>query len=62
MLGGRQGSSALYPPRSIEETVASHKGNPFTAAYELNELGVPPPPGRATWTAIGIEAVLKEER
>jgi hypothetical protein len=50
---GRQGSSTLYPLRSIEETVAAHKGNLFTAAYELNELGVPPRPGRATWTASG---------
>ena len=38
------GSSALYDPRSIEETVAAHEGNLFAAAYELNALDIPPPP------------------
>ena len=59
---GGPGSSALYDPRSIEETVAAHKGNLFSAAFDLNEMGIPPPAGRATWTAIVIESVLKEER
>jgi hypothetical protein len=67
-----QGSSALYDPhgdqdrcRIVRETLDAHDGNGFAAAFELNALGLEPPPGRATWTAIVIDNVLshtKEER
>jgi putative DNA primase/helicase len=55
------GSSALYDPRSVStvrDTLAAHDGNAFAAAFELNQIGLDLPPGRAVWTATVIDHVL----
>jgi putative DNA primase/helicase len=56
------GSSALYDPRHVvpivRDTLAAHDGNAFAAAFELNEVGLELPPGRATWTATLINHIL----
>jgi putative DNA primase/helicase len=56
-----QGSSALYDPglvSIVRDTLAAHDRNAFVTAFELNEIGLELPPGRATWTATLIEHVL----
>jgi putative DNA primase/helicase len=55
------GSSALYPPELVpivRETLDAHEGNGFAAAFELNQIGLELPLGRATWTATVIDHVL----
>ena len=65
MVQDGPGSPALYDPRNVStvrDTLAAHDGNAFAAAFELNQIGLELPPGRATWTATVIDHVLKEER
>lgn len=42
----------------VRDTLAAHDGNGFAAAFELNQIGLELPPGRATWTATVIDHVL----
>jgi hypothetical protein len=42
----------------VRDSLAAHGGNAFAAAFELNEVGLQLPPGRATWTATLINHVL----
>jgi Protein of unknown function (DUF3631) len=42
----------------VRDSLAAHDGNAFAAAFELNQIGLEPPSGRATWTAIVIDHVL----
>jgi hypothetical protein len=42
----------------VRDSLAAHGGNAFAAAFELNEVGLQLPPGRATWTATLVDHVL----
>jgi putative DNA primase/helicase len=58
---GQESTDPADLRRIVRETLEAHAeaGAPFTAAaFELNALGVVPPPGRAAWTGAVVQQVL----